>query len=899
MSSFERNGKPTGASSTPVREHRHPVAKATEWLLGVVGFEQVSALLRGYSLGYDAGLREARLRAKIEVAQKTNAASAAPSSTLFSDTRLEITAQMEALIKADVASRIPKEEQPSEDQWKLILSRTPTTSVIAGAGSGKSTTMVLRLVVLRHYLGIQFSSITVVTFTRESKRDFAEKLRKVFLLWGHDVSVKQSERIVRTFHSRILSFARCLPGLTGVQPFEFLKDRVETDNKHQELAVEELSASESHEAGVPVIRDNWGGEDDLDEDLEEPDTPVIQLKLNLRQIGLLRQVYSDLYRENSVFKKLILNLYIRSISLRPLDSTALEVAAQLAKSGRQAYFDDALCVKMAELWSAAGKWPIDGIDPAGKLIQLGGQKLRADGYIEALDAYVLLGLDESEPKDLAIENRKSWLQQDLAKKQLLFQVHSTRPVLLLNSYHEASKSIEELKGSMTSCPVFDYKVKGELSASHILEAFYSAASFIENLGLDVEHAVKNMQLPQRDLDKIFFEALGIFWRRFNQQLKDTSPPIMTFNTMFALFNEQNQDSFQYVPDGVLRPMTTLLIDEFQDVGANTMSWVKATFAEIGRRELQPETRGVPSHPSLIAVGDDWQSIYGWRGSSPEFFVDFDKHFTALNSTRVIMNENYRSHQWIIDAAESLVAKTALFENKSGIAANEKVTRHREPVCVFPFDPEDWKGNVKGTQNSSGRGCAIAQGNDLNKHQIEAGGLIEGPQQSANGTVLSCPPVTPEVLADLVRKHYEQGDSILILYRTRKYRKALQAATADLIARSKEEDREKDLMFLTYHASKGLQAKAVFLLGDCETKTSSPYKNDILRQARMGAQGDARPYDSAQDEEALRTAYVAVTRAITYCYWFVEVSGKGGEGRVKASKLIDAAREYWRVYRADN
>ena len=35
---------------------------------------------------------------------------------------------------------------PTEDQWKMILSDHPASSVIAGAGSGKSTTLVLRVV---------------------------------------------------------------------------------------------------------------------------------------------------------------------------------------------------------------------------------------------------------------------------------------------------------------------------------------------------------------------------------------------------------------------------------------------------------------------------------------------------------------------------------------------------------------------------------------------------------------------------------------------------------------------------------------------------------------------------------------------------------------------------------
>jgi len=93
---------------------------------------------------------------------------------------------MAAEIRQDVKQYLP-DQPPSEDQWKMILSTTPTTSVVAGAGSGKSTTMVLRLIVLYHYLKLICRCLTVVTFTKESKLDFAKKVREVFDLWGYEV----------------------------------------------------------------------------------------------------------------------------------------------------------------------------------------------------------------------------------------------------------------------------------------------------------------------------------------------------------------------------------------------------------------------------------------------------------------------------------------------------------------------------------------------------------------------------------------------------------------------------------------------------------------------------------------------------------------------------------------
>jgi ATP-dependent exoDNAse (exonuclease V) beta subunit len=66
---------------------------------------------------------------------------------LFDDWRLPLNAEVKKRMKADVA-RACAHAQPSAAQWKMIFSDTPSTSVIAGAGAGKSTTLVLRIVLL-------------------------------------------------------------------------------------------------------------------------------------------------------------------------------------------------------------------------------------------------------------------------------------------------------------------------------------------------------------------------------------------------------------------------------------------------------------------------------------------------------------------------------------------------------------------------------------------------------------------------------------------------------------------------------------------------------------------------------------------------------------------------------
>jgi superfamily I DNA/RNA helicase len=56
--------------------------------------------------------------------------------------------------------------------------------------------------------------------------------------------------------------------------------------------------------------------------------------------------------------------------------------------------------------------------------------------------------------------------------------------------------------------------------------------------------------------------------------------------------------------------------------------------------------------SLFVVGDDAQSIYGFRGSKIEIILGFEKVYK--NTTEIILNQNYRSTQPILDLAEKVL-----------------------------------------------------------------------------------------------------------------------------------------------------------------------------------------------------------------------------------------------------
>ena len=109
----------------------------------------------------------------------------------------------------------------------------------------------------------------------------------------------------------------------------------------------------------------------------------------------------------------------------------------------------------------------------------------------------------------------------------------------------------------------------------------------------------------------------------------------------------------------------ILVDEFQDTNALQYKWLKLLAG---------------THASIFAVGDDDQSIYAFRGAIAANMQHFERDFsTAQAPVKLIkLEQNYRSHGHILDAANALIR-----HNQARLGKNLWTSdAHGEPVRAY-------------------------------------------------------------------------------------------------------------------------------------------------------------------------------------------------------------------------
>lgn len=158
-----------------------------------------------------------------------------------------------------------------------------------------------------------------------------------------------------------------------------------------------------------------------------------------------------------------------------------------------------------------------------------------------------------------------------------------------------------------------------------IQQFFSQYSLMKNQLLDVSDFMPD-GLPKEEFVTLSKKFDG--WKRRNEKIDfdDMLTECYDVLSQDEKVRKAWQDRFDYI-----------LVDEFQDVN-------RAQYACL-------QMLAAPKN-NLFVVGDDDQSIYGFRGASPSFMLDFPKDFPGTE--KVFLDVNYRCSGRIIRLASQVI-----------------------------------------------------------------------------------------------------------------------------------------------------------------------------------------------------------------------------------------------------
>ena len=173
---------------------------------------------------------------------------------------------------------------------------------------------------------------------------------------------------------------------------------------------------------------------------------------------------------------------------------------------------------------------------------------------------------------------------------------------------------------------------------------------------------KNKGVDPQDLEDEYFAMLGV---AYQNELRAQNA--VDFDDLL-LMGEQILREHADVREVFRKRFTRVTVDEFQDTNSLQM-------------RLLQQLVGAPNY-HVCVVGDDDQSIYGWRGAEVANILQFEKFFP--NPKVIRLEENYRSTQAVLHTANSLI--------RHNVGRREKILRPTrtggDPVRIVAMPGDD-------------------------------------------------------------------------------------------------------------------------------------------------------------------------------------------------------------------
>ena len=511
-----------------------------------------------------------------------------------------------------------------DQQRQAIITDEYSNLIIAGAGSGKTLTILGKVKYLVEKRNIDPSKILLLSFTRKTVEELNQRLRNLGL-----------KTKATTFHKLgydyIKHFQKNPPAVANENLlYQTIKQFLKNDILHHDSALKSFVQFMACYLNIPEENDAF---DSLGE------------KLDVKN-GIDFETLKSKYYANTSGS--------RRISKNKLDTF----------SGER--------VKSVEELMIANFLFLNGVNyEYEKPYPHGDHMYRPDFYLTDYDIWLEhFGIDKyGRAKWLSEFQEKQYLKS-MHKKRAKHHLYRTKLLETYSWYNRDNILLDKLREMLEKSGVVFQPLSEQEIYHKIIKQDSSFGAEIISLITSFINLSKSRGLAANGLRKFMedSETDDQFMNARQQLFLDFALPIIEkYNAALSArgeidFNDMiNQAANLVQQKGAAKAYDYIIIDEYQDISAARFKLI----TEIRQR----------SGARLVCVGDDWQSIYRFTGSDISLFSDFGKFVGGHE--KLFIERTYRNSQQLIDISAKFIQ-----QNSQQLAKNPKSSKQLD--CPVEF-----------------------------------------------------------------------------------------------------------------------------------------------------------------------------------------------------------------------
>ena len=517
-----------------------------------------------------------------------------------------------------------------DQQQQAIITDEYSSLIIAGAGSGKTLTILGKVKYLVEKRNIDPSKILLLSFTRKTVEELNQRLRNLGL-----------KTKATTFHKLgydyIKHFQKNPPAVANENLlYQTIKQFLKNDILHHDSALKSFVQFMACYLNIPEENDAF---DSLGEKLD--------IKNGIDFETLKSKYYANISGS-------------RRISKNKLDTF----------SGER--------VKSVEELMIANFLFLNGVNyEYEKPYPHGDHMYRPDFYLTDYDIWLEhFGIDKhGRAKWLSGFQEKQYLKS-MHKKRAKHHLYRTKLLETYSWYNRDNILLDKLREMLEKSGVTFQPLSEQEVYHKIIKQDSSFGAEIISLITSFINLSKSRGLAANGLRKFMedSETDDQFMNARRQLFLDFALPIIEkYNAVLSArgeidFNDMiNQAANLVRQKGITKVYDYIIIDEYQDISAARFKLIMEIRQRSGAR--------------LVCVGDDWQSIYRFTGSDISLFSDFGKFVGKYE--KLFIERTYRNSQQLIDISAKFIQ-----QNPQQLAKNPKSSKQLDCPMEFVVYDQD-------------------------------------------------------------------------------------------------------------------------------------------------------------------------------------------------------------------